>query len=96
MTILKHLFSPIQIGRMTAKNRLLMSAMSINFGVDENGYVTDQLTGYLGPGQRRRRHDPGGRRRRAPDGVGTSRPARPVGRRLHPGPEKDGCGGQAV
>jgi 2,4-dienoyl-CoA reductase-like NADH-dependent reductase (Old Yellow Enzyme family) len=47
MTILKHLFSPIRIGLMTAKNRLLMSAMSINFGVDENGYVTDQLTGYL-------------------------------------------------
>ncbi len=47
MTILKHLFSPIQIGRMTAKNRLLMSAMSINFGVDEKGHVTDQLTGYL-------------------------------------------------
>jgi len=47
MTILKHLFSPIRIGRMTAKNRLLMSAMSINFGVDENGWVTDQLTGYL-------------------------------------------------
>jgi len=32
---------------MTAKNRLLMSAMSINFGVDENNHVTDQLTGYL-------------------------------------------------
>ena len=47
MTILKHLFSPIQIGCMRAKNRLLMSAMSINFGVDEKGYVTDQLTGYL-------------------------------------------------
>jgi len=47
MTILKHLFSPIQIGRMQAKNRLLMSAMSINFGVDENNHVTDQLTGYL-------------------------------------------------
>lgn len=47
MPILKHLFSPIQIGRMTARNRLLMSAMSINFGVDENNYVTDQLTGYL-------------------------------------------------
>jgi 2,4-dienoyl-CoA reductase-like NADH-dependent reductase (Old Yellow Enzyme family)/thioredoxin reductase len=47
MTILKHLFSPIQIGRMTAKNRLLMPAMSINFGVDENGHVTDQLTAYL-------------------------------------------------
>jgi len=47
MTILKHLFSPIRIGRMQAKNRLLMSAMSINFGVDENNHVTDQLTGYL-------------------------------------------------
>ncbi|MEE4111794.1 MAG: FAD-dependent oxidoreductase [Desulfobacteraceae bacterium] len=47
MTILKHLFAPIQIGRMTAKNRLLMSAMSINFGVDEKGHVTDQLTAYL-------------------------------------------------
>lgn len=47
MTILKHLFSPIQIGSMTAKNRLLMSAMSINFGVDENGWVTDQLSAYL-------------------------------------------------
>lgn len=47
MTILKHLFSPVQIGSMRAKNRLLMSAMSINFGVDENGFVTDQLTGYL-------------------------------------------------
>ncbi len=47
MTILKHLFSPVQIGRMRAKNRLLMSAMSINFGVDENGFVTDQLTAYL-------------------------------------------------
>ena len=47
MTILKHLFSPIQIGGMRAKNRLLMSAMSINFGVDENNYVTDQLTAYL-------------------------------------------------
>ncbi len=47
MTILKHLFSPLRIGAMQAKNRLLMSAMSINFGVDENGYVTDQLTAYL-------------------------------------------------
>ena len=47
MTILKHLFAPVRIGRMTAKNRLLMSAMSINFGVNENGYVNDQLTAYL-------------------------------------------------
>ena len=47
MTILKHLFAPIQIGPLQVKNRLLMSAMSINFGVDENGYVTDQLTAYL-------------------------------------------------
>ena len=47
MTILKHLFAPIQIGSMTAKNRLMMPSMSINFGVDDNGYVTDQLTGYF-------------------------------------------------
>ncbi len=42
-----HLFSPIQIGHLTVKNRLLMPAMSINFGVDREGCVTDQLTAYL-------------------------------------------------
>ena len=42
-----HLFSPIQIGNMTAPNRLLMSAMSINFGVDDKGRVTEQLTEYF-------------------------------------------------
>ncbi|MFH2063700.1 MAG: FAD-dependent oxidoreductase [Pseudomonadota bacterium] len=45
--LLKHLFNPIQIGNMTVKNRLLMSAMSINFGVDENCLVTDQLCEYF-------------------------------------------------
>ncbi|MDX9785599.1 MAG: FAD-dependent oxidoreductase [Desulfobacterales bacterium] len=47
MSILKHLFSPITIGPMTARNRLLMSAMSINFGVDDHNYVTEQLTQYF-------------------------------------------------
>ncbi len=47
MSHLKHLFTPIQIGTMTAKNRLLMSAMSISFGVDEAGNVTEQLTEYF-------------------------------------------------
>ena len=47
MAHLKHLFSTIRIGSMASKNRLLMSAMSINFGVDEKGYVTDQLTEYF-------------------------------------------------
>lgn len=47
MTILKHLFNPVEIGGMTVRNRLMMSAMSINFGVDEHNYVTDQLTAYL-------------------------------------------------
>ncbi|MGD9224772.1 MAG: NADH:flavin oxidoreductase, partial [Desulfobacteraceae bacterium] len=42
-----HLFSPIKIGSLSAKNRLLMPAMSINFGVDDNGHVTDQLTAYF-------------------------------------------------
>ena len=45
--MLSHLFKPIQIGRMTSKNRLLMSAMSINFGVDEHCCVTDQLVEYF-------------------------------------------------
>ncbi|WP_457554277.1 oxidoreductase [Desulfobacula sp.] len=45
--MLPNLFSPIQIGHMTSKNRLLMSAMSINFGVDENCCVTEQLVEYF-------------------------------------------------
>ena len=45
--MLPHLFSPIQIGCMTSKNRLLMSAMSINFGVDDKCCVTDQLVQYF-------------------------------------------------
>ncbi len=47
MPALPHLFSPITIGAMTVKNRLLMSAMSINFGVDADGFVTDQLTAFF-------------------------------------------------
>jgi 2,4-dienoyl-CoA reductase-like NADH-dependent reductase (Old Yellow Enzyme family)/thioredoxin reductase len=47
MTAYPHLFTPLSIGTMTVKNRLLMSAMSINFGVDQNGFVTDQLTAYF-------------------------------------------------
>ena len=47
MTPLSHLFSPVRIGTMTAKNRMLMSAMSINFGVDAKGHVTEQLTEYF-------------------------------------------------
>ena len=47
MTAFSNLFQPLRIGKMMVKNRLLMSAMSINFGVDDNGYVTDQLTQYM-------------------------------------------------
>jgi 2,4-dienoyl-CoA reductase-like NADH-dependent reductase (Old Yellow Enzyme family)/thioredoxin reductase len=47
MPFYANLFSPIRIGRLRIKNRLLMSAMSINFGVDANGYVTDQLGAYF-------------------------------------------------
>ena len=47
MTHFNHLFQPMQIGSMNVKNRLLMSAMSINFGVDADGYVTDQLIAYM-------------------------------------------------
>ncbi|MBT4027755.1 NADH:flavin oxidoreductase, partial [Desulfobacula sp.] len=45
--MLSNLFSPIRIGSMTSKNRLLMSAMSINFGVDDSCCVTDQLVEYF-------------------------------------------------
>jgi 2,4-dienoyl-CoA reductase-like NADH-dependent reductase (Old Yellow Enzyme family)/thioredoxin reductase len=47
MTVLKHLFAPIMIGNMEVKNRLVMPPMGINFGVDEEGYVTDQLKEYF-------------------------------------------------
>lgn len=47
MTAFGHLFQPIRIGKLTVKNRLLMSAMSINFGVDAQGHVTEQLIQYL-------------------------------------------------
>ena len=45
--MLPDLFSPVQVGKMEVKNRLLMSAMSINFGVDEHCHVTDQLIEYF-------------------------------------------------
>mgnify|MGYP006288271037 FL=1 len=47
MTACPYLFDPITIGPMTSKNRLLMPAMSINFGVDAQGHVTDQLIAYF-------------------------------------------------
>lgn len=47
MTSLKHLFSPITVGTMEVKNRLVMPPMGINFGVDEKGYVTEQLAAYF-------------------------------------------------
>jgi 2,4-dienoyl-CoA reductase-like NADH-dependent reductase (Old Yellow Enzyme family) len=47
MQHLRNLFSSVQIGTMRVKNRLMMPAMSINFGVDDDGYVTDQLTQYF-------------------------------------------------
>ena len=47
MTLLKHLFSPIKLGCLELKNRLVMPPMSINFGVDEEGFVTGQHTAYL-------------------------------------------------
>ena len=45
--MLSDLFRPIRIQHMEVKNRLLMSAMSINFGVNEHCHVTDQLTEYF-------------------------------------------------
>nr|MCU0563637.1 NADH:flavin oxidoreductase [Desulfobacterales bacterium] len=47
MDFYPHLFTPIRVGRLESGNRLLMSAMSINFGVDEKGRVTEQLIRYM-------------------------------------------------
>ena len=44
---LEHLFSPIRLGRMDVRNRLVMPPMSVNFGVDENGFVTERHWTYL-------------------------------------------------
>jgi 2,4-dienoyl-CoA reductase-like NADH-dependent reductase (Old Yellow Enzyme family)/NADPH-dependent 2,4-dienoyl-CoA reductase/sulfur reductase-like enzyme len=47
VTAFKHIFQPIRIGSIPVKNRLLMSAMSINFGVDDKGIIDSQLIEYL-------------------------------------------------
>ena len=47
MKALEHLFTPIKIGEMEVPNRLVMPPMGINFGIDDQGYVTDQLTEYF-------------------------------------------------
>jgi 2,4-dienoyl-CoA reductase-like NADH-dependent reductase (Old Yellow Enzyme family) len=47
MTVFSHLFQPLRVGSMITKNRLLMSAMSINFGVDKQGFVNEQLIEYI-------------------------------------------------
>jgi 2,4-dienoyl-CoA reductase-like NADH-dependent reductase (Old Yellow Enzyme family)/thioredoxin reductase len=44
---LDYLFSPIKLGSMEVKNRLVMPPMSLNFGVDKEGYVTEQHWEYL-------------------------------------------------
>jgi 2,4-dienoyl-CoA reductase-like NADH-dependent reductase (Old Yellow Enzyme family) len=44
---LDYLFSPIKLGSMDVRNRLVMPPMSLNFGVDQDGYVTEQHWEYL-------------------------------------------------
>ncbi|HSO59696.1 MAG TPA: FAD-dependent oxidoreductase [Desulfobacterales bacterium] len=44
---LEHLFSPVRLGRMEVRNRLVMPPMSVNFGVDEQGFVTERHWTYL-------------------------------------------------
>jgi len=47
MTVLKHLFSPATLGTMEIDSRLVMPPMSVNFGIDEDGHVTEQHREYL-------------------------------------------------
>ncbi len=44
---LNHLFSPVGLGSMEVRNRLVMPPMSVNFGVDEHGFVTERHWTYL-------------------------------------------------
>jgi 2,4-dienoyl-CoA reductase-like NADH-dependent reductase (Old Yellow Enzyme family)/thioredoxin reductase len=44
---LKHLFAPVRLGRMEVRNRLVMPPMSVNFGVDGQGVVTERHWAYL-------------------------------------------------
>ena len=44
---LNHLFSPVGLGSMEVRNRLVMPPMSVNFGVDERGFVTERHWTYL-------------------------------------------------
>ena len=44
---LKHLFEPIEIGRMVVRNRIVMPAMDPGFGIDEQGRATPQLAEYF-------------------------------------------------
>lgn len=47
MMQLKHIFQPMKIGNLEVRNRVLMSGMTLNFGIDENGYVTPQYIEYF-------------------------------------------------
>jgi len=44
---LSHLFSPVRLGTVEVRNRLVMPPMSVNFGVDEQGFVTERHIAYL-------------------------------------------------
>ena len=44
---LKYLFEPIKVGNMRVKNRVVMPPMGINFGIDDEGHITDQLCEYF-------------------------------------------------
>lgn len=47
MTGYKHLFQPIQLRGMVVPNRIAFPGMTIGFGVDEYGCLTQQYTSYL-------------------------------------------------
>jgi 2,4-dienoyl-CoA reductase-like NADH-dependent reductase (Old Yellow Enzyme family)/thioredoxin reductase len=46
MTELRHLFSPLKIGPMTVKNRIMMPGMSAGMMLDENALPTDEMIAY--------------------------------------------------
>ncbi len=56
MPKLEHVFSPVQIGSIEIKNRIIMPPMGVGFGADEDGCPTDQLIEFF---TERARSEPG-------------------------------------
>jgi hypothetical protein len=47
MSSFKHIFTPIAIGKVKLKNRVVLSPMATNYGTDKGGMTERQIHYYL-------------------------------------------------